>query len=72
MDQNIFKHILNGTLDNAARCRVLCLGQKVTHFATIGPVSTQIQKVIFDNKFFIQIFNCLASLLTLFYKIFKY
>lgn len=59
-DQKIFRHILNGTLDDNARCRVLCVGQKVTHFATIGPVSTQIQKVNTLLWFFIIFANYLA------------
>lgn len=68
-DQKIFKHILNGTLDDSARCRVLCVGQKVTHFATIGPVSTQIQKVNALSLFFIPFPNY-SALLYLF-KIFQ-
>ncbi|XP_035218336.1 fukutin-like isoform X2 [Stegodyphus dumicola] len=47
VDPKIFRHILNGSSSGHSDCRLLCSGQKVIHLATIGPLSTQIQKNAF-------------------------
>ncbi|CAL1293505.1 unnamed protein product [Larinioides sclopetarius] len=46
-DPKIFKRIHNGTEEELKSCHFLCPSQKVLHLATIGPLSTQMQKIAF-------------------------
>ncbi|XP_054706705.1 ribitol-5-phosphate transferase FKTN-like [Uloborus diversus] len=47
VDEKVYFHSQNHTAIRTGDCKYLCMGEKVIHFATIGPVSTQIQKNAF-------------------------
>lgn len=48
-DPRILRHIQNGSFSGHV-CRILCLGQKITHLSTIGPLSSQGQKNTFIEE----------------------
>ncbi|XP_023237338.1 fukutin-like [Centruroides sculpturatus] len=51
IDPFILSNIYNGSkIGRDNRCRILCLGQRVTHFGTLGQLSTQTQKERFLNE----------------------
>lgn len=47
IDPKFFRRIHNGSEEDKEKCHFLCPSQKVLHLATIGPVSSQLQKVGF-------------------------
>ncbi|GFY60796.1 fukutin [Trichonephila inaurata madagascariensis] len=47
IDPKVFRRIQNGSEDELKNCHFLCPSQKILHLATIGPLSTQIQKIAF-------------------------
>lgn len=50
IDPYILNNIYNGSkIGRDNRCRMLCLGQRMTHFGTLGQLSTQTQKERFLN-----------------------